>query len=245
MPLPLIQPPSRSEVSIIGEVIIHEGAVVAPGTILQAAPNCRIVIHPGACIGMGTLINAYKGDIEIESGAMLGAGVLIVGQGKIGQNVCLGSCVTVINNSIESGTTIEAGTLIGDTSRQLSKQETETPKQIKPENNGCSENGHLITDNHEKDNQPKETEEKKPELAEEMEDLWADTPPEIEEVIEVPKIPEIPEIPTKPDVPAQTNNAPVVGQVYINQLLCTLFPDRQALNQSQNNSSQNSTDKNK
>ncbi|CCQ51419.1 Carboxysome protein CcmN [Crocosphaera watsonii WH 8502] len=27
----------------------------------------------------------------------------------------------------------------------------------------------------------------------------------------------------------------MVGQVYINQLLCTLFPDRQAFNQSQNN----------
>ncbi|MGK7881576.1 MAG: transferase [Crocosphaera sp.] len=242
MPLPLIQPPSRSEVSIIGEVIIHEGAVVAPGTVLQAAPNCRIVIHPGACIGMGTLINAYKGDIEIESGAMLGAGVLIVGQGKIGQNVCLGSCVTVINNSIKSGTTIEAGTLIGDTSRQFSKQETETPKQIKPENNGSSENGHLITDNDEKDAQQEETEEKKPEFVKEIEDLWADPPPEIEEVTEIP---EIPEIPTKPDVPTETNNAPVVGQIYINQLLCTLFPERQAFNQSQNNSSQNSTDKNK
>ena len=60
MPLPLIQPPSRSEVSVIGEVIIHQGAVVAPGTILQAAPNCRIVIHSGACIGMGSLINDYQ-----------------------------------------------------------------------------------------------------------------------------------------------------------------------------------------
>ncbi|MDJ0729786.1 MAG: transferase [Crocosphaera sp.] len=240
MSLPLIQPPSRSEVSIVGEVIIHEGAVVAPGTILQAAPNCRIVIHSGACIGMGTLINAYQGDIYIESGAMLGAGVLIVGQGTIGQNVCLGSCTTVINTSVESGTTIEAGSLIGDTSRQFSEQETKSPQEIKADSNGFSENGHLIANNHQKESQPNETEDKKPEFVEEMEDLWADTAPEIEEVTEIP------EIPTKPNSPADNNNAPVVGQVYINQLLCTLFPDRQAFNQSQNNSSsQDSTQKNK
>ena len=144
MPLPLIQPPTGSDVSIVGEVIIHEGAVIAPGTILQAAPNCRIIIHSGACIGMGTLINAYKGDIEIESGAMLGAGVLVVGQGRIGQNVCLGSCTTVINASVESGSTVEAGALIGDTSRQFSEQETESPQQIKANNNGFSESNHLI-----------------------------------------------------------------------------------------------------
>ncbi|MDJ0597398.1 MAG: transferase [Crocosphaera sp.] len=239
MPLPLIQPPSRSDVSIIGEVIIHEGAVVAPGTILQAAPNCRIVIHQGACIGMGTLINAYQGDIEIESGAMLGAGVLIVGQGKIGQNVCLGSCTTVINTSIESGTTIEAGSLVGDSSRQFSASETESLEETKADNNGSSENGHVITNNHQKDTQPNKIETNKPEFVEEMEDLWADSAPELEEVIEIP------EIPTKPNGTPDNNNAPVVGQVYINQLLCTLFPDRQAFNHSPNNSaSQDSTDKN-
>ncbi|MDJ0846162.1 transferase [Crocosphaera sp.] len=242
MPLPLIQPPSRSEVSIIGEVIIHEGAVVAPGTILQAAPNSRIVIHSGACIGMGTLINAYKGDIEIESGAMLGAGVLIVGHSKIGQNVCLGSCTTVINASVESGTTIEAGSLVGDTSRQFSEPKTQSPKQIKADHNGSSENGHLTTNNHKKDSQSNKTktEQNRPEFVEEMEDLWADPPPEIEQV------PDIPEIPTQPNVSAENKNAPVVGQVYINQLLCTLFPDRQAFNQSQNKATgQDSTDENK
>ena len=232
MLLPLIQPPSRSEVSIIGEVIIHEGAVVAPGTILQAAPNCRIVIHEGACIGMGTLINAYQGDIEIQSGAMLGAGVLIVGQGTIGQNVCLGSCTTVINTSVEAGTTIEAGSLMGDTSRTVDEKETESQPEIKIESNGSSHNSNgLISDSNREASRPNQTEEKKPELVEELEDLWADPAPEIEEV---------PKITTKPESPPPENkNAPVVGQVYINQLLCTLFPDRQAFHQSQNNSSLN------
>ncbi|ACB53627.1 carbon dioxide concentrating mechanism protein [Crocosphaera subtropica ATCC 51142] len=240
MPLPLIQPPSRSEVSIIGEVIIHEGAVVAPGTILQAAPDCRIVIHQGACIGMGTLINAYQGDIEIKSGAMLGAGVLIVGQGTIGQNVCLGSCTTVINTSIKSGTTIEAGSLVGDTSRQFPEKESASSQGIKEDNNGFSDDRHLTANTQNKESQTNKNSSNKPEFVQEMEDLWADPEPEIEEVTEIP------EIPTKPNAPADNNNAPVVGQVYINQLLCTLFPDRQAFNQSQNHSaSDNSANNNK
>ncbi|MDJ0510653.1 MAG: transferase [Crocosphaera sp.] len=237
MLLPLIQPPSRSDVSIIGEVIIHEGAVVAPGTILQAAPNCRIVIHEGACIGMGTLINAYQGDVEIQSGAMLGAGVLIVGQGKIGQNVCLGSCTTVINSSIESGKTIEAGSLIGDTSRTMSEKAAAPASEIKAEKNGSSDNGNgLIGNSNREASRPNQTEEKKPEFVEELEDLWAEPEPEVNEV---------PEITIKPESPPPENkNAPVVGQVYINQLLCTLFPDRQAFHQSQNNTSLNDSSNN-
>ena len=59
------------------------------------------------------------------------------------------------------------------------------------------------------------------------------------------EIPKIPEMPTQSDPSSDNKNAPVVGQVYINQLLCTLFPDRQAFNQSQNNSTkQDSADSN-
>ncbi|MGB5768598.1 MAG: transferase [Crocosphaera sp.] len=232
MPLPLIQPPSQLEISIIGDVTIHEGAVVAPGTILQAAPNCRIVIREGACIGMGTLINAYQGDIEIGSGAMLGAGVLIVGQGKIGQNACLGACTTIINTSIEPGTTVEAGALIGDTSRTFSEEPSEPEQEIKSETNGSlGHNNASIADSNGSFSQPPKTEEKKPEFVEEMEDLWGEPEPEME------KIPEIPEITTKPNPSPENKNAPVVGQIYINQLLCTLFPERQAFRDSQNNSS--------
>jgi carbon dioxide concentrating mechanism protein CcmN len=236
MPLPLIQPPSRLEISIIGDVTIHEGAVVAPGTILQAAPNCRIVIREGACIGMGSLINAYQGDIEIGAGAMLGAGVLIVGQGKIGQNACLGACTTIINTSVAPGTTVEAGALMGDTSRHFS-EETLPPKQeIKSETNGSL--GHKnasIVDSNISSSKPQKTEEKNPKLIENMEDLWAEPEPEIE------KIPEI----TKPPLPSpESKNAPVVGQIYINQLLCTLFPDRQGFNLSQNKSSSQDSSEN-
>lgn len=222
MRLPLIHPPTQSEIRVIGDVIIHEGAVVAPGTILQAAPNCRIVIREGACIGMGTLINAYQGDIEIESGAMLGAGVLIVGQGKIGQNACIGSSTTIINTSIEPETTLEAGSLIGDTSRRLSDVATETTQNREPQNNGSSSN------NNGSSLQTEATDQQKPTFVEEKEDLWAEPESEVEEIEEMP---------TQPNSSAKTQNQPVVGQIYINQLLCTLFPERQVLNRPPNDDS--------
>ncbi|MEA5536063.1 transferase [Crocosphaera sp. XPORK-15E] len=229
MPLPLIHPPTQLDICVIGDVTIHEGAVVAPGTILQAAPNSRIVIREGACIGMGTLINAYQGDIYIESGAMLGAGVLVVGQSKIGKNACIGSSTTIINTSIEAGTTIEAGSLIGDMSRGFTSEKAETSQAIKSENNGSSpdRNGSIP--------KPEITEDKQPAFMEKMEDLWLEAETEV---------PEMPEIPTIPKPSPEPKNAPVVGQIYINQLLCTLFPERQGFNRFQNNSSSDDSTKN-
>lgn len=228
MRLPLIHSPTHLEIRVIGDVTIHEGAVVAPGTILQAAPNCRIVIQEGACIGMGTLINAYQGDICIESGAMLGAGVLIVGQGSIGQNACIGASTTIINASVEPETAIEAGSLIGDTSRTFSEELSGEKQEIKSKPNGSigDRNGSPPSDN--------KRDQEKPMMVEEVEDLWAEPETEIDET---PK--NLPQ--TTP--PAKPQNQTVVGQVYINQLLCTLFPERQAFNRSQNNASSDDSTK--
>ena len=229
MRLPLVYPPTQLDICVIGDVTIHDGAVVAPGTILQAAPNSRIVIREGACIGMGTLLNAYEGDIEIESGAMLGAGVLVVGHSKIGKNACIGSSCTILNTSIAPGTAIEAGSLIGDMSRPVSSETSEPSKAIKSETNGSvADTNGSVTDTNGSMPKPETTEAEKSEFVEEMEDLWLE--PET-------KVEEIPEILTQPNTPTEMANVPVVGQIYINQLLCTLFPERQAFNRSQNNSS--------
>ncbi|HAC63470.1 MAG TPA: transferase [Cyanothece sp. UBA12306] len=227
MSLPLVQPPIQSDICVIGDVTIHEGAVVAPGTILQASPNSRIVIREGACIGMGTLINAYQGDIEIQSGAMLGAGVLVVGQCQIGKNSCIGSSTTIINTSIDSGAVIDPGSLIGDTSRSVSAPESQAPKPIKSASNGS------ISD---KNGSKSESEKNDPQptiLGKENDDLWLDSETDQDPETEVEKIPEMP---TQPTPSTKIPNAPVVGQIYINQLLYTLFPERQAFNRSQNNS---------
>ena len=96
---------------------IHPTAVLAPGVILQAAGNSKIIIGAGVCIGMGSILQVSEGTLEVDAGANLGAGFLMVGNGKIGANACVGSATTVFNCSIEPGLVIPPGSVLGDTSR--------------------------------------------------------------------------------------------------------------------------------
>lgn len=131
---PLLRLGSSFESYIGGEVIIHESAVIAPGVILNAAPNSKIIIGAGVCIGMGSVIQVDTGTLEIEVGASLGAGFLMVGEGKIGANACIGAATTVFRCSVEAFQVVAPGSILGDKSRNtidiekgLSSQPTSTP----------------------------------------------------------------------------------------------------------------------
>ncbi|MBD2576934.1 hypothetical protein [Oscillatoria sp. FACHB-1406] len=119
MPLQPLQFIETAYVQVSGDVTIHPSVAIAPGTILRAAPDSRIVIKSGVCIGMGVVLSACGGAIEIETGASLGPGVLIVGRGKIGANACIGGVTTIFNASVEPMQIVPAGSIIGDTSRTL------------------------------------------------------------------------------------------------------------------------------
>ncbi|MBD2741761.1 hypothetical protein [Coleofasciculus sp. FACHB-1120] len=128
MHLPLLPPLSNSQVYVKGDVSIDEGAAIAPGAILQAAPDSKIIIAAGVCIGMGTILHAHEGTIEVETGAILGAGVLVVGKGKIGANACIGATTTIFNSSVESWQIVPPGSLLGDNTRQVA----DTPSAATP-----------------------------------------------------------------------------------------------------------------
>jgi carbon dioxide concentrating mechanism protein CcmN len=117
---------------ISGEVTIHPSAVLAPGVILQAAVNSKIIIGPGVCIGMGAILQVHEGTLEVEAGANLGAGFLMVGKGKIGANACIGSATTVFNYSVEPGQVIAPGSILGDTSRQIAQTKEPEPSTNNP-----------------------------------------------------------------------------------------------------------------
>jgi len=199
MRLPPVQIVSQSEYFVSGDVSIHETAVVAPGVVLQAAPNSQILIGAGSCIGMGTVINAYAGIVDIGSAVTLGPGVLIMGRSTVGQGACVGTKTTIINTSIEPLTMIAPGSLLGDTSRAW-QPETVSPAAEIPS--------------------PWDTEE-----------VVNDSLPVPESPVEIePELPSEPAIAPEFVVTADTilkEKQPVVGQVYINQLLITLFPERQ------------------
>ncbi len=118
-----LYPISNFESYISGEVTIDPTAAISPGVLLQATPNSKIIIAAGVCIGMGSVLHAHGGTLEIEAGATLGAGVLVVGQGKIGANACIGSATTILNCAIESGQVVAPGSLLGDTSRSVAASE--------------------------------------------------------------------------------------------------------------------------
>ncbi|MBD2295536.1 transferase [Anabaena sphaerica FACHB-251] len=125
MSVPLLRLSDRFDSYISGEVNIHPSAVLAPGVILQAATDSKIIIGPGVCIGMGSILQVNEGILEIEAGANLGAGFLMVGSGKIGSNACIGAATTVFNCSVAPQQLVPPGSILGDSSRQIDENQTE------------------------------------------------------------------------------------------------------------------------
>jgi len=95
-----------------GEVTVDPSALVAPGVLLEAETGHHLVVGPGVCIGMGTILHAQGGDLHIGAGVNLGAGVLVIGQGVIGSQTCIGAASTLINPQIKAGQVLPANSLL-------------------------------------------------------------------------------------------------------------------------------------
>ncbi len=119
MQLPPLQHITNIEPFVSGDVKIDPSVAIAPGVIIQAANNCQVIIGAGVCIGMGVIIHAYQGNIEIESGATIGSGVLLVGKSKIGANVCVGALATIIEEDLEPDKVVLPASIIGNSGRQI------------------------------------------------------------------------------------------------------------------------------
>lgn len=231
MYLPPLQPVSNANVRISGDVKIHPSAVLAPGVILQAAPNSSIVIGAEVCLGMGTILNAYQGCIEIESGAILGAGVLFIGTGKIGTNACVGTATTIFNASIPSLAAIAPGSLLGDTSRQVNNNDAvePSPQELR--------NGSKVDKASPRSESPITGEEEIFEGTTTNNGFKTETnqtkaPAETTSVeSEADKASVELELETNSSKD-RSDKKPVVGRVYINELMLTLFPHNQYLNRS-------------
>ena len=121
MHVPSLQPVNSSHFCISGEVTIHPTAVIASGVLLQADPESRITIGAGACLGMGTVIHAHHGTLEVGAEVTVGAGVLIIGTGKIGASACIGAASTLWNHSIDRGSIIPPLSLLGVPGHQVAE----------------------------------------------------------------------------------------------------------------------------
>ena len=208
-----LQLSSNSQILMSGDVVVNEGAAIAPGVILQADSGSRISIAAGACIGMGVILHAREGTLEIGAGVILGAGVLVVGAGTIGTSACIGAGTTLINPCIDQMQIMPAGSLIGDTSRQASAEATAAAPTAAPTS-------------------PETPEATTPPVAPPIEPpAPAPTPPQTapETTPDAPK-----STAAEPPQPGETPTI-LYGQAHINRLLGTLFPHRQAFNRSEEN----------
>lgn len=252
MNLPVLPAVNNSEIFISGDVIIDENAVIASGVILQAAKGSKIIISAGACIGMGSILKAYQGVIEVKENAVLGAGTLIIGASRINSQVCVGTSTTIYNTSIESGTIIPGGSVIGDPSRSVEsfsnngknptsvvshireesiepkstfKEKVETNRKEKIENNENS-----FTKAQEKINEQfTHIKESKTQNNFQTKNVSPQSDVEVtkSENISIPEDPwQTTSIEKSQSV--NVNDNPVVGQMYVNNLLLTLFPEKQS-----------------
>lgn len=114
MHAPLPPPYSDSQYFVIGHVIIHPSAAIAPGVILHASPGSHIVVAEEACIATGSVLHAYQGTIEICAQATLGTRSMVTGPCRIGERACLGAMATVFGGSIDADQVVAAGTWVGD-----------------------------------------------------------------------------------------------------------------------------------
>ena len=112
-----IPAPVHTTSHIQGEVTLDPQAVVAPGVCLIANPGSCIRIGAGVCLGMGTILHAHGEGIVLETGVIVGAGVLLIGTVRVGAQSCIGAASTVYNATIGAGQMIQPGSLVGETGR--------------------------------------------------------------------------------------------------------------------------------
>jgi carbon dioxide concentrating mechanism protein CcmN len=236
MSVPPLRLSNNFDSYISGEVTIHPSAVLAPGVILQAAVNSKIIIGPGVCIGMGSILQVSEGTLEVEAGANLGAGFLMVGHGKIGANACVGAATTVFNCSVAAGEVIPPGSVLGDTSRRL-----EETKQLEPSIN------HAAATSKEEENNIKVDEEKvMSSTTISASAFWqfkhqsksSSHPPPTSQTQPAPveeNTNSVSSTPQESEPSQPTTESPhgfgnqIYGQGSVNRLLVTLFPHRQPL----------------
>lgn len=213
--LPPPQPILNKDIRISGDVEVHPTASLAPGVILQAASESRIVIGADVCIGMGVIINACQGSVEIGDGAILGAGVLIIGESKIGNSSCIGTSTTIFRHNIASMAVVEPGSILGDASR---------PASIPEQSENIDDQQPSPTD---KSNQKSKGFARNNTPAQKPEPSTANNPNPAQNSTTIPQVE------TVLENTVDQSKVPVVGQVYINELLITLFPHKKGSDSSQ------------
>ncbi|MGY6530371.1 MAG: hypothetical protein ACXITR_10630 [Cyanobacterium sp.] len=235
MSLPILQPSTIKNIQIRGDVTIDDSAVIADGVIIHAPQGAKILIHGGVCLGMGSIITAFPdATIEIKANAILGAGCLVFGQCIIGNQVSIGSAVTIYNIDVEPLSVIPSGTVKGDRSRTVNI-ESETISESSAPSENISEDT-TPESNPALDKVKTDAQKQQDHLNKYRNKIPPITPPQNSTPHPNPQIPEDSQKKQERQEPIKTDDDPwgivksdskeVAGQVYINRLFVTLFPEK-------------------
>ncbi|BAZ04660.1 transferase [Calothrix sp. NIES-3974] len=241
MAVPPLRLGSRFESYISGEVIVDESAVLAPGVIIRAGANGKITIGAGVCVGMGTILQVENGIIQISPGANLGAGVLMIGAGTIGENACIGAATTLYNASVEPAQIIPPGSMLGDIGRPYSlTSSADDSVQANPQKaNGKYQlpdvweegNAESATSGSSQHTQPEQTSTPgtSPSVRQDVDDKTPSSQPSPD--LESENADPAPNLSTYTATGfSETFGTQIYGQTSVQRLLTTLFPHRQPLN---------------
>ena len=104
---------SHTHYCVMGDVTVDSTAAIAPGGVLQASPGSRIIIRPGACLAGGVCIQSRNGVLTIGTGTNLGANVLVIGNGTIGDHTCVSPGCTVLNPQLDANGVVPPSSIVG------------------------------------------------------------------------------------------------------------------------------------
>mgnify|MGYP001800524375 FL=1 len=107
---------SHTHYCVVGDDTVAYSAAIAPGVVLQASPGSRIIVAEGGCVAGGGCMQSRQGLLTIGAGASLGANVLVVGHGTVGENACLSPGSTVMNPQIGANALVSPGSLVASES---------------------------------------------------------------------------------------------------------------------------------
>lgn len=103
---------SLTHYCVMGDVMIDDSAAIASGVVLQAASGSRITVGKGVCLSAGVCIHSRGGVLTIAAGVSLGANVLVVGSGSVGENACVSPGTTLINPMLAADMIVPPNSLI-------------------------------------------------------------------------------------------------------------------------------------
>ena len=90
----------------------------------EPIPDSCLVIGAGVVLGEGCVIQAYGGSLVIEEGVTLGRQVLLIGQGIIHKNACIGALSTLMSTiNVMENAMIPAQSLVGAPEPQVQVHE--------------------------------------------------------------------------------------------------------------------------